>query len=485
MKSGLAWLGSAAAVTRVIDLGAMLTVLWFVTKEQLGLASVALSIGAILEAISASGIGVSAAVVQMPKLSERQMQSAFWFSVAVAAVIGSGLLLSAPWVADFYAAPSLTPMLGALALRQLTSGIIAIPISLLNRRLQFKEAAAAQTGASLIAAIARAGSAVLGAGAWALVIGQIVQSVVMMAMVLWLAKFWPALGFSRSALSPLWRFGSRIALANMVHQLFLNADYMIIGRLLGMGTLGLYRVAFEIAMEGIIPIAAILARTAVPVLSRLRETPERFRATFLWTTRSLGLMIVPILLVAFFAAEDLLHLIADGEFLDAAGSVRLLLVAGYLRVHFQIYVPLFTAWGHPGVVLRLEVMALAALLTSLGICLTWLGPSMGVAAAGVAWIAVYPPLLLAAYLLARERLQLPFGALLRSMFPSALTLACVSVPLWLLTWTTQGQMSHLLRLLSVVAATLLLYFLFVKLVFGIDPRRLSRSQEPTAAEGGS
>lgn len=436
MKSGLLWLGSARVAIRIIDVVALVVVLSYLSKEEIGQAATAISFCSILEAISGSGVGVGAALVQKQNISRGQVQSAFTFSILVGVLCGLLLAASSPVISWAYAAPSVGLMCVVLGVRQLTVGAVAIPIQVLNRNLQFREVAAAQTFASLAAALLRAGAAFAGAGPWALIVGELVQSFALMVGVLVFSKLRFEARLNRDELRPLLRFGSRIAAADGVHKFFLNVDYLIIGRILGMAALGTYRVAFDIAMQVVMPFAMVLTRTSVPVLSRLAGRPVPFRQMFLWATRTVGLIATPVLLVLFVTAEDLLILVADGEFLDAALTVRLLLGAAALRVHFQLFAPMLTAWGRSGLVLRLEVITLLILMVALVACLSLLPSEFGVASAGVAWLVTYPLSIAAALHMARRTIGLDRLEFLKETRSAILLLVVgVTAALILMEWS--------------------------------------------------
>src|SRR3954454_6464431 len=85
IKRGLLWLGSAAIAARLLDVGARIAVVSLLSKEQMGLASLALSACAILESLSGRGIGT--ALAQAKDLSRAKEGSLFWITSAGGAVL--------------------------------------------------------------------------------------------------------------------------------------------------------------------------------------------------------------------------------------------------------------------------------------------------------------------------------------------------------------------------------------------------------------
>ena len=86
-------------IAKITDFGTILLVLRFLTKEQVGTASLVVAFGAVIEAFD--GLGTSTALVQAPSLSRLQLDSLFWIIFGAACVVASLTLLAAPWIASF------------------------------------------------------------------------------------------------------------------------------------------------------------------------------------------------------------------------------------------------------------------------------------------------------------------------------------------------------------------------------------------------
>src|SRR5258708_12053307 len=82
LHRGFNWLGGAMIIAKITDFGTILVVLRFLTKEQLGAASLVVAFGAVIEAFH--GLGTSTALVQAPSLSRLQLDSLFWVIVGAA-----------------------------------------------------------------------------------------------------------------------------------------------------------------------------------------------------------------------------------------------------------------------------------------------------------------------------------------------------------------------------------------------------------------
>src|SRR5262245_11618384 len=107
MKRGFVWLGAASAVTRVLDATFTLGVLWFVSREELALATLAWSIGVFLEAFN--GLGIGTALVQTKSVDDEMLSDVHWYTLFVAAVLVAATWLFAPGLAHLWGSSALVP----------------------------------------------------------------------------------------------------------------------------------------------------------------------------------------------------------------------------------------------------------------------------------------------------------------------------------------------------------------------------------------
>lgn len=394
LRRGFNWLGGAAIIARVIDFSTILAVLLFLTKQQVGIASLVVSIGMVVEAVN--GLGTSEALVQTPSISPLQLDTVFWFVVG-AALLAAGLtLLAAPWIASIYGVTGMAAYFFAIAIKQPLVGAAVIPLAILNRNLQYERIAVVNVCATLAAALTRLGLAVSGAGAWALVAGYSASGLYTLIGALLAKPFRPRLRFRMSAISPLMRFGMRAATSNIFEQVFKNVDYLLIGWFYGAAPLAVYRVAFDVAMEPAMAVGALVNRTALPVFAKVSAVRDHLAQSLTWSLGRLAILVFPLMVGLILAAEPLTALIHDDQghsYAAAALPLKLLAAAALLRVTSQLLYPLMMGSGRPGAAARLSATTL--LLLSAGILIAGISfpAQTGIIVMSAVRLAVYPLLL--------------------------------------------------------------------------------------------
>jgi O-antigen/teichoic acid export membrane protein len=462
LRRGFNWLGTATAVAKLIDFGTILAVLLFLTKQQVGEASLVVAVGVVVEPMNVLGTGD--ALISAKAVSGTQLDSIFWFAISTSVLVGIIILFAAPWVAAAFGTAGMTAYFIAIAVKQPLVGAALIPVSLMNRNLEYERIAVTGVCATFAAAVTRLGLAIAGTGAWALVIGFSVHGLYMLIAAQVARPFSPRLRFRRRSISRLVRFGFGAAAADALQHLFKNADYLLIGWFYGASELAVYRVAFSIAMEPVVAAGTLINRTALPVFAKVSRVKEHLAEAFTWSSRRLAVMVSPLMVALILAAHPITQLIHDrhGQSYSAAAlPLQLLAAAALLRVALELLYPVMIGSGHPGNAARLSGETL--LVLSVGIIAIGynFSAARGIIAVSALWLAVYPVLLIWAAHYLRRCWGIRATHLSRNLLPPAVAVCSLAVVVELI-YLMPGIVNPVTRITVVAVVTALAYLgLFV------------------------
>ena len=391
---GFNWLGGATIIAKVTDFATIIAVLLYLTKSQVGIGSLVIAIGTVIEALD--GLGTGDALVQAESISRKQLNSLFWFIMGAAMLTALLTLAAAPLAQAIYGSAGMAAYFIAVAAKQPLVGAAVIPLALLNRELRYERIAIINVAATFGAALIRFGVALAGGGAWSLVSGYTASGLFILAGALLARPFRPAFSFRMTPILPLVQFGLRSASANLFEQIFKNVDSLLVGWFYGAAQLALYRVAFGLAMEPAMAVGTLINRTALPVFARVAAVPGQLREALLWSLQRLTTLVAPCMVALMLMAAPLTTLLHDSRghsYAGAALPLQILAAAAILRVSSQLLTPVLMSSGRPGTAAWIS----AATLTLLSTGILAVGFSVpahdSIIAVSAVWFAAYPLLL--------------------------------------------------------------------------------------------
>ena len=207
--------------------------------------------------------------------------------------------------------------------------------------------------------------ALAGYGVWALVGSALAQSFVRTVALLALEPHpkWPRIG---PEIRELLRFGSGFTLARVFNYGAAQGDNLVVGRVLGVASLGYYSRAFKLMMILVTYFAAVITRVLFPIMSRLQDDRDRLRSTYLSGAAVLGLISAPLGAILVVLAPEFILVVLGPKWIPATVSFQILTAGIMLR---NVYLMAYCLDGALGAMRRRTVRdgiyALAVLAGSL------------------------------------------------------------------------------------------------------------------------
>jgi O-antigen/teichoic acid export membrane protein len=249
--------------------------------------------------------------------------------------------LTAPWIAVGFKLPSLVEQLPVLSVVIVGSAIFFPFFSLLQRQMCFRQIAMIEMLATFAGFVVSIPLAMLNFGVWSLISGQIASVLVkaIMSTIVGISiinfKWKLDLVASRDAL----RFG-RLQMGDRLFAYFsLNIDKIIIGRILGDGTLGIYAIVYQLISKPVEVLNPIFTRVAFPIFSRLQDDNALLSRHYIEMSRFIALLSFPIYMIIILSGESIVLLLLGNKWTDAG---KLMSVLGWLGFIFSLANPVGT-----------------------------------------------------------------------------------------------------------------------------------------------
>ena len=403
------------------------------------------------------GLGLGSALVQQHEITHDDIRFTFTWSVISGAGMAILTLLFANDIARFFHDPRIADVLRGLVPMFILLSLSIVPQALLKRELSFKVIQGVEITSYLIGfLIVGVGCALLGAGIWSLVAAWITQTA-LTTLILFVIR--------RHAMKPLlWekgtglrKFGSRVLYTNIINLVIENLDNLLVGRLLGPTTLGLYSLAYTFVRTPTNHLVVTLQNVLFSASARAQDNHGGLRRAYLTVVAAISLVAIPVFAGVAAVPYTVIEAFFGDKWLAAAPVLLPLSLAMILHASMAVAGPVLSGKGAVSAELKVQFWVALALVVALLIAARY-------SVVAVAWsvCGVYALRFIGMAIAVAHHIQLSTLALLRSLRGGVI----VGVPVvssLLLADMSMRDFPPVTRLLIEILLAAAIYFLTVRL----------------------
>lgn len=402
-------------------------------------------------------LGLSTATVKWAELTHQQVSTLFWINMALSATIMLVTVGSGPLLAWFYREPRLVGIAAAYGVTILFTGLAIQHEALLSRQMRFTAIVVIETTALLIGFVAAIVAAWYGAGYWALVLNQAVMTLVTVVGAWSVCKWRPGFPGRGLDLRSMLTYGGNLTGFNVMTFFARNLDNLLIGKFWGAHQLGVYSRAYQMLLLPMQQINAPLAAVAVPALSRLADSPDRYRSAYLKILEKIAMITMPLGALMITTSDWMVLLLLGPKWTETGKIFMLLGIAAIIQPVTKTSWWLFSTQGRTRELFHWGLISGVIAVVSILAGLPW--GATGVAASyAAADLLVSTPLL---FWYVGRRGPIRTSDFYRTIVPSAVASICsVAILLVCRHWLTSvaGLIPRLgLALVLTVSTSFLIY----------------------------
>jgi len=312
----------AECLIQGVRLCAMVVLARVLGAAEFGVFRVLMVVG--MFSITALEPGLAEALVQRKNLSVEH-ESTAWFVIVVLGLGGVCILYGGAWI-----------IARLMLMPRLTSGVrlICLPIFLdclavtsnahLQRELRFGILAAAEVAAEvafMVTGLALAWSSLASSSLMAALAARMtIRALILLIAAPRLPRAWPTF----AAMRDLRRFAATVWAGSMLSVVSGNADYILVGRLLGASALGFYMLAWDLLRFVPDRLYKVAGRVAFPAFCLLQDDDAELGRGYRNFVEYIGKVVLPVAACAAVAAPELIGTVYGARWLPAAAPLRLL-----------------------------------------------------------------------------------------------------------------------------------------------------------------
>lgn len=368
---GLVLTGGAYVTGRLLGFATTVVLARVLTPDVFGIAAATMTFVLYAQAVLDLGVG-GALVYEQERGITQRVYVAFTINFVVVVVLTLAGVAAAPWIADFFHVRASADVFRVTALSVFLMGVGAIPRSLLERDLSFGRRSVVDIADSAIRAGVAIPLALVGFGVWAFVWGTLAGAFVATTLAFVFVRLPPILAFSRRIARSLLEFGLSLTGVRVIEEFGLNADYLVVGGMLGPAALGAYTLAYrlpEMALDGVYWMAG---RVLFPSYSsaRVSDASDVGRA-LVRAVRLLVLYGATVGVGIALTAADLTDVIYSSKWAVASGAMSLIALKMALNAVSNSVGDVFPAVGRPNLLLVTDMIVVGLQIPAFIVATRW------------------------------------------------------------------------------------------------------------------
>ncbi|MCC7077336.1 MAG: lipopolysaccharide biosynthesis protein [Acidimicrobiia bacterium] len=269
----LLWSGAGFLAQRVLGFAMTVVLARLFVPDQFGLTAALMTF--VLYAQTAIDLGTGTALIYERGTSPERLRVAMTINAVTVVALTALGFVAAPWLAEFFHVPESVALFRVTSLTVLLMGAGAIPTVLLVAELDFKRRTFLNLANSGLRAVIAITLAVLGFGVWAFVWGAMAGALVGTILAFVFTRLVPRFGFRARVALELLGFGLPMTGIRLIETFGLNADYLVVGNVLGPAALGAYTLAYRLPEMLLDSVYWTATEVLFPAYARAREVRRR------------------------------------------------------------------------------------------------------------------------------------------------------------------------------------------------------------------
>lgn len=418
------WAVALQVVRQVYQVVVWVVLARVLTPEDYGLVGMATVVTGFVNTFAS--MGLSQAIVQRKKLDEDHINATFWGGIGIGVLLSLLVMGLSPIIAAFYHEPRLVLIVSVVSLGFIANALPAVHLALFQRKLQFKQFGIATAFGLTLAMVVSLVMAHYGWGVWSLVISPLLIGPATLLPATMMLGWKPRLSFHWHKFRDLIGFGSIVAGASMANYASNNIDYLLIGRFLGPGPLGIYTLAYNLMIFPLVQVSGTVAQPLYSSMSRVQDDEGRMRKGYLKAVYYVASVAFPLMAVLFVISPELVSVVYGQQWSAAIPLIKVFCVAGAIRSVGTFSGTIFRATARPQLEFRWALVVIGIffpmllITTQKGIVVVALGVTL-------AYLTLTPIVVL----IANRLIHLPWTTYVSNLWYPALSSLVVMLCTWL------------------------------------------------------
>ncbi len=351
---GVGWTAAQSIVSHGVGFIIGIILARLLSPEAYGMVGMVMVVQAILGIFVDGNFGAS--LIRKPTVTEEDYNTMFWMTVGMSIVAYAVLFATAPFLSRFFNA-ELTSLARVLGLTMVIGSLSAAQGTKMTKEINFKPFTYSQVISSILGGIAGVVCGFCGLGVWALVVQNMLASILSVSYLCIVSHWKPSFSFSAESAKYMWGFGWRLTLTNLIGAIWTRIYVLVVGKFYALEALGQYTRARSYAELLSVNLTNVVERVSYPALSNIQEDSKHMISVYRRMIKvTMFVTTVSLFFLAAIAKPFIVCLIGE-KWLDAARYLPYICIAVSLYPLWAVNKSMLKIVGRPDLYMRVFILS--------------------------------------------------------------------------------------------------------------------------------
>jgi O-antigen/teichoic acid export membrane protein len=350
---------ASKSITRLLGLLRTLVLARLLLPEDFGIIGIAMLTVSFVEMFTETGF--SNALIQKKGAVDDYLDTAWTFSIGRSFLLFSVIFLLSPTIAHFFNAPASSSVVRVFAVTMVISASRNPGIIYFVKDLTLSRQFLIDISSFFVNTAVAISAAILYRSVWALVFAGIAGSLTLFVLSYLMYGYRPHLRFDKDKFRELLRYGKWISLSFALYYAISNGPSIMVGRLLGAASLGLYQMAYTIGNMSAAEISNLISAVTFPAYAKMQDDSERLKNAFLRVSGFVMLFTFPLTAGMLLLAPEIFTTVLGPRWMAAMPVARILCFNGLLLAMGSLTAAVFNAMARPDIPAKLQMTQISVL----------------------------------------------------------------------------------------------------------------------------
>lgn len=279
-----------------------------------------------------SDIGIGPAIIQNKDLTNDDLSHIFSLTLYTGIILSSLFFLCAQPIAHYYENNILIPVCRWLSLPILFYSLNIVPLNLQYKHKRFRFVAFTTLSVQIVTGTISMIGAYYGMGLYALVMSQVLSSILLFGIHYLHHTLRFHIWINLQSLKKIISFSFYQFSFNLVNYFSRNLDKLLIGRFIGMSSLGYYEKSYRLMQMPLQNITFVITPVMQPVFSSLQHDLSGLARKYIKVLQLLAYISFPLSALLYFTAEELILLFFGSQWHEAVGVFKILALTVSMQI---------------------------------------------------------------------------------------------------------------------------------------------------------